>query len=1106
VPFSANVIDECSESLYCNAKKDNAKLFYCAESEALDFLAADAYLSFERTNTSVAARQKKGAEPIIPAIKANFTSTRRRSSMLKTTDHETMSAIAQKILSDPEYLTVFKIYMLGADSENLLYAYIEAVEVQERLSHLSASSGEGGAVAQEEEDVSMQIFLHYINAFYDTYLALGAPFRIAVTEATRAEVMRRVNKTRGNNWEALNPVIEECFETLIREHLDRFLSTTEYRQLVRSGRRSVAALSESLVKRPFKEQAAIQQELAALYGSAVVGAEVVQTHMGEQSGSSGSGDGNNNINSSSRSRSRTSILISNSHGLVELKMFIQSSYNGIFGAYLESHDKLPLMHFFQCATHFANTAFRNDMERVGECTCIFDRYISRNSEEQVGMPDAIRQEIVRFLFRSPKEIFDSAALWVLQVLFDQFWTSFKSQVLAQTQGITAALLDRVVEEEGGGKDQDEEDAEEKHCSEGEDMASGKDKVAKKGKDREWAKGGNGRGSGNGSGSGSGNGNGNGIASISSSGSSNISSASEQDLADFVSPEPHSSAVPVATLTLGALSLDKPLTADDLTEFARLAEKRFPTQLSDAGSLADSGPQPAGSGSRGTGNGTGGSSGASAGMGMGGGLSIGSAARRRSSIFGGLGASEGTGGGAVGAGLGPLRKLWLTAIQSKRANTGDAAVGTSINGPGAGAGAGAGECEGESLPLDPNDPNSSSIPGMAAKGEGLTVRSLRRYSLDKSAEREVSGALRPHRRRNSIGAPKIVDRGLELSSSARTSHIQALSQQASMRRGDSLHFANISSSNVGGSGSERVSSTKHGKLLREVLQHPQCCGVFKDFLERESSPQTLLFLLDIEEFKRIPNATFQNLQARKIFTKYIHEMAIFPVPLSAETRATVVSELSSASFGIFKAAGGEVLRYMEEYQFPDFVSSPDMVRVEGIIRGEGSAVRQKRRQSITIVTPGLADARSLRQILQHQTSTRFFKDFCMRTYINESLLFWLDADHYVNLPNSDYMKRTALKICRKFVFDRARMQINIGYETKQDILKNLADPQRFLFRRAQEEIFRLLDQDAMPKFAAGPEYRAMLKAIETQGVGGRGSGMGTPVAVLSKALTTAFGLV
>lgn len=105
--------------------------------------------------------------------------------------------------------------------------------------------------------------------------------------------------------------------------------------------------------------------------------------------------------------------------------------------------------------------------------------------------------------------------------------------------------------------------------------------------------------------------------------------------------------------------------------------------------------------------------------------------------------------------------------------------------------------------------------------------------------------------------------------------------------------------------------------------------------------------------------------------------------------------------------------------------------------------------------------SLQAILQYQTVTRFFKDFCERTFCAENLYFYLDAEnyqyvfalvsqtcatflvltlvtfycHYVRyLPGSDFMKRTAAKICKKYVADDAVMCINISGPTRAAVLE------------------------------------------------------------------------
>lgn len=42
-------------------------------------------------------------------------------------------------------------------------------------------------------------------------------------------------------------------------------------------------------------------------------------------------------------------------------------------------------------------------------------------------------------------------------------------------------------------------------------------------------------------------------------------------------------------------------------------------------------------------------------------------------------------------------------------------------------------------------------------------------------------------------------------------------------------------------------------LQDILSQPKCCSLFKEFLQKESSSQTLIFLVEVEEFRLIPSA-------------------------------------------------------------------------------------------------------------------------------------------------------------------------------------------------------------------------------------------------------------
>jgi len=264
-------------------------------------------------------------------------------------------------------------------------------------------------------------------------------------------------------------------------------------------------------------------------------------------------------------------------------------------------------------------------------------------------------------------------------------------------------------------------------------------------------------------------------------------------------------------------------------------------------------------------------------------------------------------------------------------------------------------------------------------------------------------------------------------------------------------------------------------LKDLMSHPQCCSLFKAFLEDEGTSQTLLFLLEVEEYRRIPSIRYQHTFAQKIFYKFIHACAVMPLPLSRNVRDAIVASLHTADPSLFQDSVAEVMQYIECYQFPRFSGSSMMNKVIALLAMEAQQPKaNKRRASIVVQAPnvGSSGMKSLKQILSYQFSIRYFKDFCTRTYCHESILFWLDAENYQNLPGSNYMKRIANKIYKKYVADFAMLQINISGKVRLEIAKNLENPTRVIFKKAQTEILRLMETDALPKFLLSKEYEIM----------------------------------
>lgn len=792
LPVSANVIDECSESIFNGAGTEvSHTVFNNAEIEAVDFLVSEVYPLFESASLSVVARMH--GNEVFSAVKDSIHRTRRGS--ISSPDYENLRKILTKIFADQEYLHAFKLYLGKEKSEIILYAYNETVEIRERLIHLLDASS--------DTELNLLIFLFYVNSFYDTYLSLGSQFRLNLPSAVRGDFMKKLASVEIADVDVLKILEEETFLYLLREHLTSFLSSPLYRQAIRSNRNSVCVMVSSL-QDPILESSKDGEVLSSLKNSTI-----------------------NDYNSESSDKVDDTQR-------KELKVFIRSGYEEVFAEFLESKGKLSYLQFCQSVLRYQESLYTNDMDRAIDSSDIFDRYISRNAENIITLPDPLKVAVVKNIFRGSKFLFSDALDWVLDLLYNNYWLPFKSEIKQVNK--------REEEIEKANKKKEE--------------------------------------------------------------SSDSDDSSVESTKDSITDEKK----------------------DDVAII-----KEFQT--------------------------------------------------RRMSI-------------------GTANKV---------------------------------------VPVD----------GIFTKYFSGN-RDRRISTLDRRK------SIRPIGRRNSIGAPKIADSDAE--------HIISKHKYG-------LSFRKIESSTL-----------KSSQYIKDTLEHSQCCSIFKEFLERESGSQTLLFLLEVEEYRRIPQASFQLTRARKIYNKFIHPLSIMPIPISSSTREEIEQNLNNLTMlpVLFKNATLQIHSYIEKVQFPKFQKSESIEEVVNILSQEAGNVGKsltRRRSSIAMQSSEALSAMNLKNILQYQSSTRFFKDFCVRIYVNESLFFWLDAENYKNLPGSDYMKRTAHKICRKYILDNARMQINISSLVKQEILQQMSKPTRSLFKKAQDDIFKLLELDAYPKFLLSPEAQQLKQCLQ-----------------------------
>ncbi len=195
---------------------------------------------------------------------------------------------------------------------------------------------------------------------------------------------------------------------------------------------------------------------------------------------------------------------------------------------------------------------------------------------------------------------------------------------------------------------------------------------------------------------------------------------------------------------------------------------------------------------------------------------------------------------------------------------------------------------------------------------------------------------------------------------------------------------------------------------------------------------------------------------------------------------------------FQQAVTDVLAYVETTQMPHLLRSPEAVAIgELVVQERLNGISANRRFSAATIAKGrrtsiaqstgltAGELLDLRNVLRCQSTARYFKDFCMRRYVADSLMmsilhkylicycsycaeslyFWLDVEDYQNLPRgSEYMNRIALKIYQKYIEENSKLQVNIPDSQRKYIADTLLStrqnskqqlcPNRYVFKRVR----------------------------------------------------------
>ncbi|XP_053740077.1 regulator of G-protein signaling 18 isoform X2 [Synchiropus splendidus] len=113
--------------------------------------------------------------------------------------------------------------------------------------------------------------------------------------------------------------------------------------------------------------------------------------------------------------------------------------------------------------------------------------------------------------------------------------------------------------------------------------------------------------------------------------------------------------------------------------------------------------------------------------------------------------------------------------------------------------------------------------------------------------------------------------------------------------------------------------------------------------------------------------------------------------------------------------------------------------------------------------------SFEDLLKHSEGVETFSQFLKTEFSEENLEFWLACEEYKTYDSQTKLLSMAKYIYTLFIASDAPKEVNIDYNTKMSIQKNLEQPTKSCFEAAQMKVYSLMKKDSYPRFLLSDIY-------------------------------------
>ncbi|KAF4323455.1 hypothetical protein BBI17_001159 [Phytophthora kernoviae] len=322
-------------------------------------------------------------------------------------------------------------------------------------------------------------------------------------------------------------------------------------------------------------------------------------------------------------------------------------------------------------------------------------------------------------------------------------------------------------------------------------------------------------------------------------------------------------------------------------------------------------------------------------------------------------------------------------------------------------------------------------------------------------------------------------------------------------------------------------------LLGILAHPAKLRFLKTFCMEALALENLLFYLEVEDCKRLPNLSFVVNKTRKIYDRYCAPSSKNFLACLDENGAlreiqNVVESKGALIPKLFYEVQLSVFNRISEDIWPGFCRSKDYLDHSREIKPDTKqlmrrANRFEQTEALNQKLDGLAEVQlidaamhypveklipfesintsvnsvggssqrtsikkfeddqiftpqqQLSLLLSDPFAKKYFKMFMTRRGVDSLLAFCEEVEDFKLLPGIEFLQHSAKKIYRKYMMPSARLQVDMSANMRDEIYVRLANPSVDMFKKIATRVRHGMLQDSLPRFVKSNYYKDLRRA-------------------------------